>query len=378
MTGSNPNDFWLLPSGLEQQAGGFEKWQSAFKGMNDVLKEIVPYTEDNAEIFNYAIGRYSEMHTGVLKWITHMQNVFAGVATELRDVAREGRTIDMEQAARIDKYSPTEYNGHDPNPGGGYGGGAGKIAPEYDRWDSPEAPMYEPNRGGGALFYLDPGPGAFDGASDFTKRLLPGDLASPSEWVSVVLENIGATTFRETVLSGFGGDWVALRTHAARLQGTSTFLGDAHSAMTSNVGAVLVYWQGLSANSASAYFDEMLTGIAGARDGAAKAATAVNEYCDAVKEAAEVVAGIVDGFRDSVIIAAVTLAAGGKNPLTAVLSKTAAGVAMLNAWRLWSKINDHVQKLQTIKQGLSVIQGLTTSMDDFTSKLHVPVMAETS
>lgn len=378
MTGSNPNDFWLLPAGLEQQAGGFEQWQGAFAGMNDELKLIVPYTSDNAEIFNYAIGRFGEMHTGVLKWIAHMQNVIAGVAAELRDVAREGRTIDLAQAARIDKYSPTEYNGFDPYGGGSYGKGSGTLAPESDRWDSVDAPLYLPNTGGGARFYLDAGPGAFDGASDFTKRLLPGDLASPSEWVSVVLEHIGATSFRETVLSGFGGDWGALRAHAARLQGTSKFLGDAHSAMTSNAGAVLVYWQGHSANSASAYFDEMLAGIAGARDGAAKAATAINEYCDAVKDAAEVVAGVIDGFRDSVVIAAITLAAGGKNPFTEVLSKTAAGAAMLNAWRLWSKINDHVQKLQTIKQGLSVIRGLTTSMDDFTSKLHVPVMAETS
>ena len=71
--------------------------------MNDELKLIVPYTSDNAEIFNYAIGRFGEMHTGVLKWIAHMQNVIAGVAAELRDVAREGRTIDLAQAARIDK-----------------------------------------------------------------------------------------------------------------------------------------------------------------------------------------------------------------------------------------------------------------------------------
>lgn len=378
MTGTSNNDFWLLPEGLEQQAGGVEKWQGAFAGMNDELKLIVPYPEDHAEIFNYAIGRFGEMHTGVLKWITHMQNVFAGVATELEDVAREGRNIDLAQAARIDKYAATEYNGYDPYPGGSHGDGSGTLAPKSDRWESADAPLYLPTTGGGALFYLDAGPGAFDGASDFVKRLLPEDIASPSEWVSVVLEQIGATSFRQQVLTGFGGDWGALRGHAARLQGTSKFLGDAHSAMSSNIGAVLVYWQGHSANSASAYFEEMLAGISAARDGAAKAATAITEYCDAVKDAAEIVAGVVDSFRDSVMIAAITLAAGGKNPLTAVFSKTAAGVAMLNAWRLWNDINGHVQNLQTIQQGLSVIKGLTASMDDFTSKVHVPVMQETS
>lgn len=373
---TSSTDFWLLPAGLEEQAAVVDEWCAEYGKMNEALAEIVLGGEQGATIYNYAMGKASAMHSGILQWIAHMQNVLTAVAVELREVAAEGREIDLEKAARLDKYQPTEYNWYDPNPSGKFDAQSGTLAPSSDRYDKPDAPVMKPtapNMG----FYLDAGPGAFDSANDFTSGLFPDDLTSPSEWVRPIVERVGALSYRQQVYSGFGGDWIRLRWYAHKLDGIGTFLAESHGALKSTIGAVLIYWQGYSANSAGLYFDALLKGIDSVASGAKDASKSIGDYCDAVKSSAEIIGGEIESLCDTVIFAAVSSLMGKRSVVGWLAGESVATAAVLQAVSIWANIKSDIEEMKTIYDSLKAVEGLLGDMEDFAAKIHVPLMAET-
>lgn len=161
-------DFWLLPEGLEQQADVIDQWTTQVAQLNAALVPIMLQTDSEALLYNYAIGQMSAMHTDLLQWNAHLQNVFSGISAELRANAAEGREIDLYGAARVDRISPSEFNGFQAPADRPYRPG-NALAPPTERWDEPDAPTYSP-MAPNIAFYLDAGPGAFDGYDGWAKR----------------------------------------------------------------------------------------------------------------------------------------------------------------------------------------------------------------
>jgi len=371
-------DFWLLPEGLEQQASVIDQWSAQVHDLNTALVPIVLQTEPDAELYNYAIRQMSAMHTGMLSWNAHLQNVFAGITTELRTVASEGRAIDIDGAARVDRTDPREFNGFEAPQYRPYKPGQ-TLAPPADRWSELEAPTYSP-MAPDMSFYLDAGPGAFDGYDTWPQRLFPEDLMSPTGWIRTVMEHIGALSYREQIMRSFGGHWSTLWWYAHKLHGIARFLRDLYSSMKSTFGAISVYWQGYSANSAQAYFSQVLSGVAEAAEAAAAAGDQISQFAEAVKSAADTLGGEVESFLNMVIAAAggaAFAAATKETVLGGLLGSGVFAVAITRATALWSEIKSVIETTQSLQAILGTVAGLGSDLSDFTSKLSVPTMQET-
>lgn len=371
-------DFWLLPEGLEQQADVIDEWSTQVAELNAALVPIVLQTDSEAQLYNYAIGQMSAMHTGLLQWNAHLQNVFSGISAELRAVAAEGREIDLYGAARVDRITPSEFNGFEAPTDRPYRPGE-TLAPPAERRDEPDAPTYSPMAPNMA-FYLDAGPGAFDGYDSWAKRLFPEDLMSPTGWIRTVMEHIGAVSYREQILRSFGGPWSTLWWYAHKLHGITSFLRDLHSSLTPTFGAISVYWQGYSANSAQAYFARVLSSIAEAADSADSAGDEVTQFAEAIKSTADTLGGEVEGFLNMVISAAggAAFAAATKETIVGALFGSGVfAVAITRATALWSEIKSIIETTQSLKSTLDTVAGLGSDLGDFTSKLSVPTMQET-
>ncbi|UCR88615.1 hypothetical protein [Mycetocola spongiae] len=374
---SSETDFWLLPEGLEQQAGVIDQWCREFGTINASLAKVILEGEPGAGIYNHAMEQAATLHTAILRWMAHMQNVLESVSTELRHVAVVGRSMDLEAAARLDKYDPSEYNWFSRKPLDGSDPDAGSLTPPEYRYDEPTAPVFPPSASMSGS-YLDAGPGAFRGTNEFTNGLFPEDLMSPTGWIRTVLQQIGALSYRQQILNAFGGDWSVLRWYAHKIDGLSKFLFDVHSSLIPTIGSVLIYWQGYSANSAAAYFRVMLDGIEEAVKGSVAFSDALNEYVDAVMSFADYLGGEIEALCDTVIFAAVAQALGKKSVIGWALGEGAAAVAIGEAMRIWSRIRDVFQTMEKLYYLLMALRAFNADLDDFITDLKVPYMVETS
>ncbi|MDF2491761.1 MAG: hypothetical protein K0Q58_339 [Microbacterium sp.] len=366
-------DFWLNPAGLREQAGGFSTYADQAASARGWLED---HTIENIDAYPaYARGAQAAVgiRTSLIDWFSHLESVLDGVATELIAVADEGEQIDLEEAARIDATDPDVYNDHDQSPSGG----AGELAPSYERTDD-SLPVYDPPTGG-AAFFCDLG--SYDHLNELSASLVPGDLLSPTQWIDTVLGWLGAQTMPERVLQDFGGRWGDLRTFADTLTGLGALLEDMHGHLASAAGFVGVQWQGNASASAQAYLADLLAVISDADAALSDAGTAFDDYCTGVEEAAEAVSGAMYGLYDAVLVAAIAAAAGGATAETgigALLGFGTAGVALLRAWALINEVNDTLQNLNDLATILSALSNLSGDLSNFVVTLPVPSMEQTS
>lgn len=369
-------DFWLDPDGVDSEAAALDTWSDGLAEIASGLVPIVISGDPGATVYSGAAGVCSQVHTGLLQWTAHMQNVFSSISTELRSVASEGRETDLSTAARLDLYDPTEYNDHDPTPGNWTNKSARpEITPEYDRPpDSDFMPAPKWNAANGSSFYLDPGPGAFSAAGEFAEPLFSNFMVDPVGDVKEALGAMGVSRMRDWLFQGFGGGWFQLREYAYILEKMSVFLSDMRGALGQIFGGVSLYWQGYSANSAGEYFDEVLAVIDAAKDGCAKASEDITTFCDAVKNSADLIGGLLEDLAIDVYIAALAIAAGKKLSFASVfgVGAIASGAAK------WLDITGKIGDMQTLVDAMTTAKDLGTQLSDFTSSLRIPQMAETS
>lgn len=369
-------DFWLDPEGVDNEAAALDTWADGLAEISSGLVPIVISGDPGATIYGGAAAVCGQVHTGLLRWVAHMRNVFSSISTELRSVASEGRETDLATAARLDLFDPSEYNDHDPTPGGATNMSAKpRIAPEADRPpDSDFMPAPRWNAVNGSSFYFDLGPGAFSADGDFAQPLFTNFMIDPMGDVKEALGAMGVTRMRQRLFEGFGGEWEELREYAYILKRMDQFLTDMHSALLQVFGGVSLYWQGYSANSAREYFDQVLAGIEDAADGCGKASKDITTFCDAVKSSADLIGDFLEDLAIDVYLAVLAIAAGKKLSISALLGAgpIAAGAAK------WLEITEKITEMQTLVDAMTAAKGLGTQLTDFTTELHVPEMAETS
>lgn len=371
-------DFWLDPDGLDNQAAALDTWRDAIAEIaTSGLVPIVINGLPGASVYSSATTVAMSVHTGLLQWTAHMQNVFESVSTELRSVASEGRELDLNRAARFDLIDPTEYNGNDPTPGDAINkSGKPRITPEWDRppdSDLMPAPKWQPVNG--APFYFDSGSTAFSEADAFTTPLFSNIVIDPVGEVKEALGQMGITRARDTLMEGFGGGWAALRYYSAVLGGMSRFLIDMHSSLVQIVGGVSVYWQGYSANSANAYLKDLLDVITRAADGCTRVSEEITTFCDAVVSAADIIGGILEDLAMDAYIAALGIAAGKK---VSVVGWLLGGGAIASGAKKWLDITGKISDMQTLVDAMTTAKDLGTKLSDITASLHIPEMVETS
>jgi hypothetical protein len=365
-------DFWMFADGVADQARAFEQWSQMATSAHDWV-DSHPLT-DAAEHPAYSRGATAAIgvRDGLIGWFDHLSSVLDGVAVELRGVAEESKSIDLEEQARIDATDPDGYLGYEKNPSG-----KPDIAPEGDRADSLLFPVYPPPNGG-AAFYCDLGP-AYDHLNDLSKGLVPGDLLSPSEWVMTVLGWLGADSLSEQVLKAFGGRWGDLRQFADTLTGLASMAMEMHDGLKSAASALAMYWQGFAANSAQAYLAALLDAINTAADELTTAGESFQSYCDGVEAAAEAIGGQMHAFLDAVIFAAVAAGLGTATIETAVggaIGYSAAGLALLRAYMVLYEVRDTLQQVEDLIGVLDAIAATTQELGDFVSTIPVPTMED--
>lgn len=110
MSDTSSWDFWIEPDGLDAQAGAIGTWGDGLKDLAASLATITVTSESGATVYSNATATCRQIHSGLLQWMAHMQNVITGITTELGSVSTEARTIDMNTLALLDRNDPTEYN----------------------------------------------------------------------------------------------------------------------------------------------------------------------------------------------------------------------------------------------------------------------------
>lgn len=371
-------DFWLDPDGLDNQAAALDTWRDGIAEIaSSGLVPIVVSGLPGASIYSSATTVAMSVHTGLLQWTAHMQNVFESVSTELRSVASEGRELDLNRAARFDLIDPTEYNGNDPTPGDAINKSAKPtITPEWDRpEDSDFMPAPKWPSVNGSSFYFDSDSSAYSESDAFTTPLFSNIVIDPVGEIKEALGQMGVTRARDVIMEGFGGGWGALRHYSSVLQGMSQFLTDMHSSLLQVFGGVALYWQGYSANSANEYLNDLLEVIKGAADGCTRVSEEITTFCDAVESAAEIVGGILEDLAIDAYIAALAIAAGKK---VSVVGWLLGGGAIASGAKKWLDITGKISDMQTLVDAMTTAKDLGTKLSDITASLHIPEMVETS
>lgn len=363
--------FWLAPDALDRQASAFDEYAqqagSAYSWLVDhPLQNTAAYPAYAA-----AATRAETLRASMADWFSYLQEVLAGVATELRDVAQEGRSIDTEEAAAIDASAPSVYDGQTST--------ATEVAEDGETPRSTDLmPVWGPP-GGGAGFFCDQGP-IYDHLNELTVDLVPGDLLSPSQWIDTVLGWLGATSLPERILQEFGGRWGDLRAFADTVRGMGALVDDMRGHLASAAAYIEIGWQGYAASSAKDYFEKLNGVLSDAHVAFTDAGNAFADYADGVEGTAEAVGGAAYSLLDAVLIAAV--AAGlGTATIETVIGGIAgwgtAGIAMLRAGSLVKEINDSFQELNDLITILTAFDNLTSDLSDVTTQLHVPAMEAT-
>ena len=370
-------DFWITPAGLEQQAKAFDQCAEL---LFDAKSWVDGHPVGDAAaypLYSGAAERAATINSGLSTFFGHVREALIASRTELLSVAQEARGMDMQTAAELDVLDPTEYNDYDP---GAPGTGASvKIAPKSDRTDDLIFQVYSLN-GGGIGFYLA-ADGMFDYVNERETRLMPGDLLSPSEWIWTVAGWIGAQSIKDDLLKVFGGKWVELYEFRYMLSGVEKMLNDIADNLQSAADALAVYWQGYSANSAQSYFTLLIAKIRDSGRQIGDAGDEFDSFLDGVDKEFDVLSGAAHGFIDALIIAAFAAAAGtvtAETGVGAVAGWGVAGVSLLYAASRAKKIWDGIQDILMLLDILSAAKGLAANLNDVTTKLHVPVMEETS
>ena len=377
-------DYWLDPDGLDDQATALDSWADGMASIARSMAQIVLSSEAGATTYSNATGVCKTVHTGLLGWLAHMQNVFNSMSRELRSVAEEGRGVEIATAARMDLHDAAEYNGYSQQYPSIYVGGYKKtyrplapaIAPAYDRVplgsnDMP-APKWSETRGGS--YFIDAPPGSFTTVGHFAVTILDKAVLDPAGEIKEALMAMGITRTRESIFSGFGGGWWALAEYAYVLNGLSSFLDEMRSALVQIFGGIAVYWQGYAANSAGLYFEDVLTGVTDVSDACLGTATEVTKYIESVKSYADIIGGFLEDLAIDAYMAALAIALGKKvgTPLIFAGGPIADGVAT------WLKITGQLSDMLLIVDSLQTAVGLEVELQDVTSKLHVLEMVETS
>lgn len=366
------SSFWLAPDALEHQAIPFDDYAAQAQSAKQYLAAHPFDDTGDHPAYRFAAERARELRSSLIDWFDHLASVLTGVAVELRSVADEKRSIDAEEAARIDASDPSVYNGNSSSASEVVSDSAGGRSTDL-------MPVWGPPAGGAARF-CDFGP-AYDHLNDLTLNLVPGDLLSPVEWIDTILGWLGATPLPETVMREFGGRWGDLRAFADTLTGLSQLIDDMRGHLGSAASFIKVAWQGYAASSAQDYFDRLSAVLGNAVQEFQDAGDAFASYADGVEGTAEAVSSALYGLLDSILIAAVAAGLGTATIETVVggiLGWGAAGVALLNAGRLVAEVNDQLQFLNDLGNILGSISNLSSDLSDFSSELPVPAMEVTN
>lgn len=371
-------DFWITPGGLDDQARVFDE---GAEFMRDAKNWAAGHRVGDAAdhpLYQGAADAAQDISGGLEVFFQHVQDVMIGVARELRDTAAAASTMDMQTAAELDAYDPTEYNDFDPEAPGRRSDA--EIAPTWDRTEDENLfPVYTLNAGGIA-YYCDAGM-QFDHIDEDIASLLPGDLLSPSEWMWTVMGWLGAQSVKEKLLELFGGRWADLYEFTCMLDGMSTLLADVAGNVHSAKGALSVYWQGYAANSAQAYFADLFEHLQSAGRELGTAAGNFRDFLEGVELEFDALSGSVHGFMDAVIVAAAAFGAGAATAPTGVgpaIGGTAGGLSLLWAAKKLKDVWDAYQTAQTLTDTLNAVIGLSADLSDVTTALHIPEMRETA
>ena len=366
------SEFWLYPPGVTHQAGVWSEWSvmagNAKAWVNDHPLENVA---DHETLYGRGAATASDIRTGLIEWLGHLESVLDGVAIELRSVADEGATIDLEQQAELDLVDPETYVGYDQT----YMGTGGLVAPE-DRVEE-NLPIFPPPNGEGGT-YWDMGSGYFANM-DMTSDMIPGDLLSPSEWVWTVLGWLGAQDISELVLTAFGGRWGDLYEFQNTLAGLATMVDEMRGSLGSSVGYLAVLWQGFAATSAQKYFTELLAALDTAKTVISDAAQAFEDYLTGIVQQADAIEGLVNALTDMVVIAAGAAAVGASTWWTGVGGiggfGTSGGALLIAAGIVWD-IRGKIQDLQLLYDILVSLENTYTTLSDFTASMPIPTLED--
>lgn len=377
MSGTSDTDFWITPGGLDQQAGGFEEWAAAISDAADWVSNHPIGDAGDYPLYQGAAERAAEINDGLPPFLRHVRDVLNGVGAELRDVAEEARGLDMQTAAELDAYDPTEYNDFDPDAPGRRS--AAEIAPSTDRTDEI---IFTVNTmpGGGTGYYLA-ADGQYDYINERETRLIPGDILSPSEWYYTVFGWVGAQGIKDQLLQAFGGRWVELYEFKHMLNGLSQMLSDVSGNVEAASNALSVYWQGYAANSAQTYFADLVSRLSDAATELGTASDNFNSFLEGVESEFDALSGAAHAFMDAIIVAAIAAAVGTATAETGVGAAAGwgvAGLSLLYAANRAKAVWDGMQDLLLLLDILQALDGLTSDLSDVTQNLFVPAMEETA
>lgn len=370
-------DFWILPGGLEDQARAFDEYAEMMGSAKAWVDDHPISSADDHPLYQGAADAARDINTGLSTFFAHIQQVLEGAGAEVRDVAAEARTMDMQTAAELDAYDPAEYNDFDPGAPGQ--GDDAEIAPEWDRTDDENLfPIYSLNAGGIA-YYCDSS-GQYDHLNDRTATLLPGDLLSPSEWLWTIMGWLGAQSMKDQLLEVFGGRWAEIYEFKDMLKGLSAVLADVAGYLDSVAGALSVYWQGYAANSAQDYFAELIEKLQGAGQEIDGAAGSFSDFLEGVELEFDALSGAAHGFVDALIVAAAAFGTAVATVETGVGPLAGGAVGTVSLVWAAKRAKDVWDAIQTAKSVLTILEAVThlsADLSDVTATLHVPAMAET-
>jgi hypothetical protein len=363
-------DFWLNPSGVANQAQAFADWGrlagDAARWVRDrPLTDVAQYP-----VYSRGANAAIAIRVSLIDWFEHLENVLQGVDAELRSVAQEGESIDLELQADLDALDPQTYLGFDTLPGG-----SGELLDPEDRVD--EDFWVWPVNGGGIPFYCDLGD--YSHLNIVSGSLVPDDLLSPTQWIETVLGWLGAKSVAQEVLDAFGGRWADLYEFADTLGGLSQFVAEMHEFLSLQVGYLDVLWQGVAANSAQLYFERLLSALDQAAGLLSDAAAIFRRYTEGVDHAATLIAGQLHSFCDAVIFAAVATALGTATIETAVggvIGYSAAGLALLHCYVQLYKVRETLQNLGTLADIVVTLVDINAPLALFTVSVPVPTMED--
>ena len=362
-------DFWINPDGVANQAQAFANWADMASQATSWLRNHP--LEDSTEHLAYWHGATAgaAVRTSLIDWFTHLDAVLQGVDRELRSVASDAMTMDLEQQAQLDALDPQTYLGYDTLP---YG--SGELLDPDERVD--EDYWVLPTIGGGVAFYCDLGP--YD-LSGYGSRLVPDDILSPAGWFETILGWLGGRGIAEEVLSAFGGRWEDLYRFRDTLTGLGQMTTDMRDNLTLQVTYLDTLWQGFAANSAQQYFEALLTAISNGAEIITGAAGVFGRYLDGIEQMAQLVAELLRNLWDAIFWAAVACAIGTGTIETVVGGIAGYGsAAVLLAWafdRLW-KVREALATLESIAGLVDALVDVNAPLAAFTVEVPIPQMVD--
>jgi uncharacterized protein YukE len=363
----------MYHEGLVDQARGFTAWAAMSDSCATWLRNHPIDNIAEHPAYSRAATASTTLRMGLTDWFDKLNAALCGVASELQDVARESEENDLAEQAKIDATDPQTYAGYYE-----HADGIVEIAPDYEVIDSLLFPVFEPPNGG-AGFYCDLG--SYDHLNDREVDLIPDDLLSPAGWLQTILGWVGATDINYKVLQAFGGRWGDLVEFTETLGGMISMLEEMAGALKSSVGALDTYWQGHAANSAQAYFSDLLKAIGDTAQNLKSAQNALKQYSAGIEQLAALLTGQLEGLYNTAIFACIAAIVGtatietGVGPLAGY---GLSGVALLRLFFQVKEIRDTILSIQDLYVVLDTIDKLSTSMAAVTSSIRIPEMVRST